>query len=336
MNFKEYSPLSTKKVGFTTSFPVEVVFAAGLTPIDLNNIFINNNPTELVRYAELKGFPRNICAWIKGMYAVICRHDIDTVVGIIQGDCSNTHSLMEILKDEGKGIIPFSYSWDRDKEFINREISKLEALFGVTREQTEHTKRELDKVRAKLRYLDELTWKTNQVTAQENHYWLVSSSDFNTDYQAFGRELDVFLENIKQREPMKTNLRLGFIGVPPILFDIYSFLQECGASVVYNEVQRQFSMFYETDNIVEQYTKFTYPCDIFTRIHDIKTECILRDIDGLIAYTQSFCHRQLDIISLKKHIDIPILQLEADKPDNLDSRTKLRIESFVEMLGERD
>ena len=60
-----------KRIGFTSSFPVEVVYAAGYTPIDLNNIFVEGNSTEYIRKAELKGFPRTICAWIKGNFALI-------------------------------------------------------------------------------------------------------------------------------------------------------------------------------------------------------------------------------------------------------------------------
>ena len=36
------------KIGFTTSFPVEVVFAAGHTPIDMNNIFVTGNAANFV------------------------------------------------------------------------------------------------------------------------------------------------------------------------------------------------------------------------------------------------------------------------------------------------
>ena len=42
------------KIGFTTSFPVEVVFAAGHIPIDMNNIFVTGNALKFVEEAELK------------------------------------------------------------------------------------------------------------------------------------------------------------------------------------------------------------------------------------------------------------------------------------------
>jgi len=324
-----------KKIGFTTSFPVEVIFAAGHTPIDLNNIFVLNKPEAHVKNAELQGFPAGICAWIKGMYSVINRNHMDTVIGIVEGDCSNTHSLMSILADEGVDVRQFSYFYSKNREALDREIANLEREFGVTRQQTMAVKRQLDEIRKRLVVLDTLTYCTNQVTGAQNHSWLVTSSDFNGDPVQYAHELEAFIQQASEREALPSGVRLGFVGVPPILSDIYSFIEECGGRIVFNEVQRQFSMPYMAADIVEQYLQFTYPYDIFGRIQDIKQAMAERQIDGLIAYTQSFCHRQLDIISLKRHLDLPILQVEADKPGVLDSRTKLRLESFLEMIIEK-
>jgi benzoyl-CoA reductase/2-hydroxyglutaryl-CoA dehydratase subunit BcrC/BadD/HgdB len=321
-----------KNIAFTTSIPVEVIFAAGMSPIDINNIFINDNPANSVRSAEINRFPRNICSWIKGLYTVIQKNQIDTIIGVVAGDCSNTNSLMSILADEDRVIVPFSYPYDRDRDFLEIEIRKLETYFGVTRTKTNVIKAELDVIRKKLVYLDELTYKTNQVSSAENHYWLVSSSDFNRDYKLFDTQLDDFLQTVKSREPNSQAIRLGYVGVPPIISDLYSFLETCNARVVFNEVQRQFSMPTLQPDIVDTYLEFTYPYSIFSRITDIQNAIEMRQLDGLIAYTQSFCHRQLDILSLKKHIQIPILQLECDQPGKLDDRAKLRIESFLEMI----
>jgi benzoyl-CoA reductase/2-hydroxyglutaryl-CoA dehydratase subunit BcrC/BadD/HgdB len=325
-------------VGFTTSFPIEVVYAAGHTPIDLNNIFVLNNPSSMVRKAELAGFPRNICSWIKGMYSVISKRQVavadefDVIIGIIQGDCSNTHSLLAILQDESKAILPFSYPWDKDRGELDAEIGKLEAYFEVDRAQTQEIKSALDAIRKRLIHLDELTWKTNQVNSFENHLWLVTSSDFNGDYRKYSDELEEFICAAEKRSVTDKGIRLGFVGVPPILEDLYQHIEECGARVVFNEVQRQFSMFYLAESVVDQYLAFTYPYGIFDRIADIRAAIAERNIDGIISYTQSFCHRQLEHILLKKHLKIPILQLEADHPGKMDERTKLRIESFIEML----
>ncbi|GAE89635.1 possible subunit of benzoyl-CoA reductase/2-hydroxyglutaryl-CoA dehydratase [Acetivibrio straminisolvens JCM 21531] len=47
-----------KNIGFTTSIPVEVIFAAGHKPVDLNNVFItNDNPGKLIEVAENAGSP---------------------------------------------------------------------------------------------------------------------------------------------------------------------------------------------------------------------------------------------------------------------------------------
>jgi benzoyl-CoA reductase/2-hydroxyglutaryl-CoA dehydratase subunit BcrC/BadD/HgdB len=121
--------------------------------------------------------------------------------------------------------------------------------------------------------------------------------------------------------------------VPPIFTDFYEWIETLGARVVYNEVQRQFTMPFETDDLVEQYARYTYPYDVFGRIEDIAAEVKRRGIVGLIHYTQSFCFRQIQDLIIRKHLDVPILTLEGDFPSKLDARTKVRIESFVEMLS---
>ena len=70
----------SKRIGFTTSLPIEVLFAAGHKPIDLNNIFITQDPEKSVYDAEIKGFPRTICAWIKGNYRVALEAGLDEVI----------------------------------------------------------------------------------------------------------------------------------------------------------------------------------------------------------------------------------------------------------------
>ena len=118
------------KVGYTTTIPVEIIFAAGHSPIDLNNIFVTNNSVKYVEDAEMEGYPRNSCAWIKGMHSVAMASDIDLVIGIVQGDCSNTHSLMEILKSKEKEVYPFSFSYEKDYKETEQQIFKMEKYFA--------------------------------------------------------------------------------------------------------------------------------------------------------------------------------------------------------------
>ncbi len=320
------------RIGFTTSFPIEVVLAAGHEAIDLNNIFITGDSAHYVTDAEIKGFPRSLCAWIKGMYSTIMQNDIDLVIGIVQGDCSNTHSLMSVLQEHGKKILPFSFPYERKYADMDREIRKLEEYFNVTRAETTEMKSRLDRIREKLKYLDELTWKYNKITGEENHYWLVNSSDFKGNPDQFESDLDLFLQSAENRGEARNFIRLGYVGVPPIIDDLNRFLEDNQTRVVYNEVQRQFSMPYETNDIVEQYLQFTYPYTIKERLEDILDAIKKRQLNAIISYTQSFCHRQLDHLLIKKRLDLPILQIEADQPGDLDARTKIRIESFLEML----
>jgi benzoyl-CoA reductase/2-hydroxyglutaryl-CoA dehydratase subunit BcrC/BadD/HgdB len=320
-------------VGFTTTVPLEILIAAQKTPVDLNNIFITDPAQkDLLKKAEIDGFPRNICSWVKGIYAVVLQTGISEVIAVTQGDCSNTQALLETLAFKGITTIPFFYPYDRDKKLLTFSLEKLMNHYGVTHEQCLVAKTHLDRIRKKVHVIDALTWKEDIVSGFENHFYQVSTSDMNQDCHAFERDLDRFIATAHKRTPFREDIRLGYIGVPPIFNDLYPFIETLEARVVFNETQRQFSMPYPTTSLLDQYLSYTYPYDIFARIDDIHGEAQKRKLDGLIHYVQSFCFRQIEDTLFKKTLKLPILTIEGDQPAPLDSRNRMKIEVFVEML----
>ena len=323
----------SRLIGITSTIPMEVVFAAGLIPVDINNIFIEDkDPEGLVTQAESDGFSNNICAWIKGIYSSVLNSDIKKVVAVTGGDCSNTIALSEIMALKGIEVVPFDFPQVQKKEFVEEKLKEFSNRLGAPWDEVIKVKKRLDKIREKLRELDRLTYIDNIVTGFENHIFLVSSSDFKSDPDKFENEIDTFLSEVKERKKIQSDIRLGVLGVPPILSGFFPYLESIGARVVFNEVQRQFSMPYSTDGIVEQYTRYTYPYGSDARIRDIKEAIEERKLDGLIHYTQTFCFRQLYDIVLRENLDIPMLTIEGDRPGEVDRRTALRIDAFIEML----
>ncbi len=321
----------TKRIGFTTSLPVEVIYAAGHTPIDLNNIFLSMDSGGLIHEAELKGFPRSLCSWIKGNFSAALNTNLDEVIGIVQGDCSNSASLLEMIAEEGIPIWKFSFPPQRDYAALDAEICGLEEHYCISRSQTLQVKAWLDSIRLKLIELDRLTYQDRKVSGKENHLWLVNSSDFEGDPDGFEKRLDDFLYEAKQRQALRTRMRLGYVGVPPIFRNLYDSISELGGDILFNEVQRQFSMPFWHKDIVQQYLQYTYPYSVLDRLKDIKEQIKLRKLDAIIGYTQAFCHLQIDNLLLKKHIALPFMGLEGELPENLDSRSILRLESFFEV-----
>jgi len=325
-----------KKTGFTTSIPIEVLLAAGRVPVDLNNLFITSERSQwLIDKAELEGFPRNICGWIKGIYAAVLESGIREIVAVTEGDCSNARALMEVLSLKGISAIPFAYPGDRNRESLRIEIEKLMEQFGASLEAVMEAKTRLDGIRRKVHEIDRLTWQENLVSGQENHYFQVATSDMNSDPDRFEEEIEGFLQAVVSRKPFREKIRLAYIGVPPIISDLYPFLESRGARVVFNETQRQFSMPYGITDLVEQYRAYTYPYDIFTRLEDITAEIEKRRVDAVIHYVQSFCFRQIEDMVVRRQLSLPVLTLEGDKPASLDARTRIRIESFLEMVREK-
>jgi benzoyl-CoA reductase/2-hydroxyglutaryl-CoA dehydratase subunit BcrC/BadD/HgdB len=324
------------RTGFTTTIPLEILLAAGRIPVDLNNLFISGGKSlELIEAAEAEGFPRNICGWIKGIYGAVIESGIRELVAVTEGDCSNTRALMEVLSLHGITTVPFAYPHDRNPNALRDEIEKMMAHFGVDWAAVNRSGERLEAVRKKIREIDRLTWEEGLVSGEENHYFQVASSDMNGSPESFEEEIDSFLRETSSRTPYRDRIRLAYIGVPPIIDNLYPFLEEHEARIVFNETQRQFSMPYGIPDLLERYRAYTYPYDIFFRLADIKLELEKRRIDGVIHYVQSFCFRQIEDMVVRQQLSLPILTLEGDKPGPLDARTKIRIESFLELLGER-
>ena len=323
-----------KIIGITSTIPIEIVFAAGCIPIDLNNIFICDKACyKMIEDAELAGLPRNTCAWIKGIYSAARKYRIPKVSSVIQGDCSNNQALMEVFQSDGIKTIPFAYPHSKaDRTFLHEQLKMLADNLEVNYSKAEDMKKRLDAIRAKVHEIDRLTWVENKVTGDENHIWTVSTSDLMGDYGIFEERAERFIKLVREREPIKHTLRIGVIGIPPICEDLYLFLSSVGVHVVFNEIQRQFSMPYHSKTLVEQYSEYTYPYDIFSRLEDIQREIKQRNIKGIIHYVQSFCHRHIHDRIIRKHIKVPILTLDCDRPGPLDGAMKTRIEAFVEML----
>ncbi len=322
------------RIGITTTVPVEIVYAAGFRPVDLNNAFItSSHPERCLEIAETAGFPRTVCAWIKGIYGTVLELGMERVIAVTGGDCSNTVAMAEVLERRGVSVLRFDYPLDRDRDALLRSMEGLRGALSTSWERVEAVELRLERIREKLRRLDRMTYQNDVVRGRENHEFLVTSSDFGADPDAYEAGLDRFLAEAAARPPLRSSVRIGFVGVPPVFDDLYETVEGLGGRVVFNEVQRQFSLPEPAGDLVGRYLAYTYPYRMEERIHDIRQAVAERGLHGLIHYTQTFCHRQIHDILLRESLDVPILTLEGDRPGSLDGRTLTRLETFFEMLG---
>lgn len=324
-----------EKIGLTTTVPIEIWIAAGYLPVDLNNIFVTSkNYQKYIEIAERDGFPKSICAWIKGLYGVCIDEGIKNIAGVIGGDCSNTKALVDLLEYKGINIFEFSYPYTRHKDDIKKEMDRLMKQLNVSYEEIEKTRIQLNEVRNIAIELDTMGYLQDNQTGLENHLILVNCSDFQGDVQGYKRYLLNKKEELAKREKNRKSIRLGYIGVPPMTADLYDYIETLDSKVIYNEVQREFAFprNSEAKDIYEQYLDYTYPYDSKFRIQEIKKQIEQRKLDGIIHYTQAFCHRAIDDIIIKANLDIPVINIEGDQQNTLDARTKLRLEAFIDML----
>lgn len=336
----------TRLTGMTTTIPVEAVFAAGQVPVDLNNLFVASPERDsFLELALGSGFPQSSCVWLKGIFgAVASGWGPRRVVGVVRGDCAGTEVVLEALGLRGIEVIPFAYPLERERPQMQGELERLCRRLGTSTVDAEAWRERLEPARSMLREADRLCWQSNLLTGLEAHAWLVSSSDFGGDPDAFLRELSGFLKRAASRRPLderpdlpyRREVRLGYIGVPPVTTDIFPLAEELGARFVYHEVQRQFSMpgSDTAKDLAAQYLDYTYPYSVGDRARDIEREAGARALDGVVHYVQSFCHRNMEDVIFTRELGLPLLTIECDCPGGLGATARSRLENFIQVLGE--
>lgn len=327
-------------VGITSTIPAEIPLAAGLNIADMNNRFISStNPKQAVQAAERAGLSFNLCGWVKGLYTEGMSGEFDSIVVVDGGDCADLVAVADFWEEKGVDIIYFNYPKNREWRSMKRMLERFMGQFNVTEAEVKARRLELDRIRSKLHELDRLTWQEGKVSGMENHLYLVQSSDFGGDPELFEHSLDNFIEEARDREmdsaqPSADAPRLGFVGVPPIITDFYQAVESLGGGIVYNETQHQFSIPILDEDIVERYINYTYPYGGKVRLDFINMEIEKRKLDGIILYSENFCYKSIINTYLRSRLRVPTMEIEGKSPEPMDARTKLRLEAFIEMLGD--
>ncbi len=306
----------------------------GYIPVDLNNLFVSEAESyEVVLEAERAGFPQNSCAWVKGLYATAYRHGFKKVAVVREGDCSQNIALEDVWRHEGMQTQTFSYPYQRTREAFARELKAFAAHFQAAESEIDAWKERLDAVRSIARSIDRIAVETLAVSSLELFLSQLNLTDFMGDVarvEAYQLEL---LQQVECRKAVSGLPRLGVLGVPTILSDLSEVIDELGARVVYHEIPYEFAMLKSIGrSMADTYLNYTYPYSAEFRLEAIAEEVVGRRLDGIIHYTQSFCHRQIHDLLMRRRFNIPILTIEGDRPTAVDGRTLTRIEAFIEQL----
>lgn len=328
--------MEDRRVGLFSTIPLEIVLAAGLRPLDVNNAFVGAaDPRGLLDRSEATGLPRTLCAWTRGLYAATLELGLPRILVVTEGDCSANRAMAELLRDRGIDVIPFRYPLaDRSAAGVAAALEELAGRLGTTRAAAEVVRGDLAPVRAALDRLDRLTWKEGRLSGGDNHRWLVSASDLGGgDPVAFLGALEAAIAAAPEA-PISSGPRLGLFGVPPALTDLHEAVAKAGAQIVFNEVASDFAMLSPGADLAEQYRRYAYPYGVEARTARAAAEADRRGVDAWLVYDQSFCHHNLEAPAVDRLLSgRPRLHLEGDAPGPVAGRDRIRLEAFVRTLS---
>ncbi|RKZ33161.1 2-hydroxyacyl-CoA dehydratase, partial [bacterium] len=296
-----------KRIGITGMMPIEIIFDSGSVPLDVRNFFLYHpDRMNFVQRAEMDGFPHNAGLLEKGIYGTIMEEKIQEVIVIIQNDCINGWTLRKMLELQGVTVHTFTFPPENNREMIEMQINELAERLGLANlNNLDYWKFRLNEARELAHKIDELTWNSNLVSGYENHKYLTSTTDFEGDLDVFMTKLYNFLNELKTAKPFKQKVRLALIGEPPLCTEIYKIVEKCGARIVFNEVQRQYTIPFSSSDLIDQYLKYTYPYSISGRVKDIKEQIKKRKIHGIIHCVNTHGSGFADDLIFRRQLGLP-------------------------------
>lgn len=324
-----------RRVGLCSTVPVEVLFAAGREPVDLNNHFVNHRaPEEFLRQADVLGMPRNHCAWTRGLFGVTVASEFSAIVVVPQGDCSGNLAMARVLQQRGVEVLEFNFPVGLSDRatMLEEEIARLAFRLGVPMKRVNETFNKLRPVRELLARLDKMNWDEGVVPGSIARNFMLQATDMGGNPQSFRRRLELLVSEY-ENAPRASGPRIALFGVPAILSGVIEHLEAAGAQVVLCETESDFAMIPPAETIVEQYQHYAYPYGIERRLDRFLKHAAERRIDGVVVYSQAFCHHNLEMAKVETELaDWPTLVLEGDLPQGISARDTIRLEGFIELV----
>lgn len=327
------SDLEDRRVGIFSTMPQEVLWAAGLIPVDVNNLFIGSqDPAALIRLADHSGLPRTVCAWTRGLWGAVLASGLKRVVTVAQGDCSNNAGLSHALRLQGIRVIPFRYPLAQEdpQRALGMELQRLAVAVGTEMSSAVRIFSQFAGIRSALAAL-ETAGVRGQLPGSLVRRLLLTSTDMASDPHRFASSLDDALR-LRGRPSSARRVRLAVFGVPTSLRNLPEVLDEVGRCVLW-ETESDFAMIPPVRSLEAQYLRYAYPYGIARRLPRFVQAATGRRVDAVVRYQQAFCHHNLESPAVESILSRwPCFVLEGDTPGEVGARDRLRLEAFFGQL----
>ncbi len=315
-----------EKIAITALVPPEIIYGCNKIPVDVNNF---------VPLSTLH--PKNkLCAWCAIWRDTIIEHkvDIDKLVVVAGGDCSNALIDGERVSFSGIPTSYFFYPFDGDSSRMKEQLQSLCTFLGGL--QDESVFQRIGAIKQQVLELDRMR-VNDEISGATCFEKLISCSDLQGDIDSFEKsliEVSERAETTKTSQKIEYTSRIALIGLPPIYHDFHDVAASFGLHIVYDELPYEFVRISGTtmDELAQNYATYTFSRSLKFRLGSLKKELAKRDIDGVVHYTQHSCHHNLEDDIMRNEIDKPFLTIQGDLPSATPEQVKLRLEAFSEML----
>jgi len=365
MGIKKVKEQGQKVVGMYCLYsPAELIVAAGAVPVPLCGT--KNEP---IAAAE-KVLPRNLCPLIKSSYGFAATdtcpffHFSDMLIA--ETTCDGKKKMYELLSDfkplhllqlpQNQDTEAALSYWYEEIEKLKRGLEK-ELEVTITEDSLRTAVRLLNRERLAKKELQDLAKVKPSPISGMDMLTALFNSGFSADKEASIKLVYQMIEEIKEIIEQKKSPftgetpRILLTGVPVGLgsHKVVKLIEDCGGNVVCFESCGAYkgvvtSIDEDKDPLLAIAEKYLQtPCSCmspntgrFDLVNKLAEEF---HVDGVVDLTWQGCHTyNIESYSLKhflqKNHSLPFLQIETDYSESDVEQLKVRIEAFLEMIGQ--
>jgi len=199
-------------IAIFSTCPIEILYAAGLVPRDINNLFVTHErPESLLAEAEAAGIPPTVCTWTRALLGTTVAHRFPKALVVVRGDCANNAIVGRLLLPPSVEVIEFSYPQSNsDRPGLRKALRSLMRRLNVAPTQVDAVFERFRPIRQMLLQIDQLAAQ-GRIPAPVARFCLLDSTDMGGDpdkYQA--RLAGLIAECLRDPQPA-----LAALGPPP-------------------------------------------------------------------------------------------------------------------------
>jgi len=322
--------LATMKIGFIPPVPIEPFAASRQAAVNLwSRFYLEPERSRWLEGEAAWDSPPTPSAWARCLGGLCEEAGVEAVVVPEPGLIKELRGAVARLEGRGIKVVPFRFPLIRNMSRLRREIQDLGSFLGVEREGLDAALQKWGPVRMALKRLDGIQNRTAAFSTRHYLTTLASAAEPSEDLDNLKKKVDGLILELESLGQDRWT-RLGIIGIPPYRKGLFSFLEQFGAVVVYDEWGIETNPMSAAGDLAALYHLMSLPYGLKRRQARILNEIRVRRLKGMLFCVEDISDSLRDEGFFRSGLPVPVHTFENHRGEELEPGEAGALQRFLE------